>query len=121
MISVISVFFFVISGYVITSRLFIEFIKTSKIIFNKKFDAWLAESGKNGMSNYFKKKGFKLLVINSKGKSFSEKDWKISKTFCIENQDYLLISDKHSRAYQESDKNQKRQIIKRVWGPSTKN
>tara|TARA_B100000242_G_scaffold260611_1_gene206020 strand:- start:825 stop:1349 length:525 start_codon:yes stop_codon:yes gene_type:complete len=109
------------SCFMLFSSDFIEFIKSSKIIFNTKFDTWLAESGKNGMSNYFKKKGFKLLVINSEGKSFSEKDWKISKTFCIENQDYLLISDKHSRAYQESDKNQKRQIIKRVWGPNTKN
>ena len=109
------------SCFMLFSSDFIEFIKSSKIIFNKKFDTWLAESGKNGMSNYFKKKGFKLLIINSEGKSFSEKDWKISKTFCIENQDYLLISDKHSRAYQESDKNQKRQIIKRVWGPNTKN
>ena len=86
---------------------FIEFIKSSKIIFNTKFDTWLAESGKNGMSNYFKKKGFKLLVVNSKGKSFNEKNWKPSKTFCIGNQDDLLISDKHSRVYQESDEKQK--------------
>jgi len=104
------------SCFLIYSSDFIDFIKTSKIVFNTKFDAWLAESGKNGMSNYFKKKGFKLLVINSEGKSFTEKNWKLSKTYCLGNQDYLLISDKHSRAYQKSDEEQKRQFIKKVWG-----
>ena len=104
------------SCFLIKSSDFIKFVKSSKIKFNSKFDAWLAESGKIGMSNYFKKKGFKLLVVNSKGKSFNEKNWKQSKTFCQGKQDYLLISDKHSRVYHYSDKKQKKQITKKVWG-----
>ena len=104
------------SCFLINSLDYIDFINSSKKVFEKKYHTWIAESGKNGMTNYFKKKGFKLLVINSEGKSFNEKNWKSSKTFCIGNQDYLLISDKHSRVYQESDEKQKKQIIKKVWG-----
>ena len=104
------------SCFLISSLDYINFIKSSKIVFKKKYHTWMAESSKIGMSNFFKKKNFKLLVINSKGKDYDEKNWKLSNTFCTENQEYLLISDKHSRVYQQANRKQKDKISQRVWG-----
>ena len=84
--------------------------------FSVKMDTWIAESGKNSLTNFFKKKKYKILIVNSDNKSFSEKYWKFSNTYCYKNQKKLLISDRHSRKYLKQTTIEKNKSCKIVWG-----
>ena len=82
----------------------------------KKKGTWINESGRNGMTNQLKRKNFNILVVNSEGKAFIEKDWNKSNTYAINDQSKLIISDKYSRIYDNSNETEKLQISKQVWG-----
>ena len=41
-----------------------------------KIDVWKIESGKNSLTNHFKKLNYNIYVINSDGEKFSEKNGK---------------------------------------------
>ena len=84
--------------------------------YKTKKDAWVTESGKNGLTSFFKKKKYKILVINSDKKIFTENKWMLSETYCYKNQKKLLISDKHTRKYENLTKNDKLDSQKQVWG-----
>jgi len=95
----------------------IDFLNFNKDkIYNNKIDAWKSESGKNSLTNFFLKKGYKILIVNSDGKSFTIPEWKQSNTYCHKNQEKLLISDKHTHKYSISNKLQKRKLEKKAWG-----
>jgi hypothetical protein len=81
-----------------------------------KFHNWKTESGRNSMTNFFKKNGFEILIVNSDGKAFLEKDWKLSQTYCYKNQKKLIISDKRTRKYSKFSVNEKNIKTKIVWG-----
>lgn len=91
------------------------------ILFNKnrnyetKEEAWFSESGKNGLTNFFKKKGYKILIANSDSKSFNEDNWINSETYCSKKQSKLLISDNHTRKYEKLSKINKKIAEYRVW------
>jgi len=82
----------------------------------RKYDNWKTESGRNSITNFFKKRGFEILLINSDGKAFSEKDWKFSETYCYKNQTKLIISDKRTRKYENFSIKDKKIKTKIVWG-----
>jgi len=84
--------------------------------YSTKFDSWKTESGRSSLMNFFKKKGFELLIINSDGKAFSENEWKFSETYCFKNQNKLIISDKRTRKYQSFSLKDKKIKTKIVWG-----
>lgn len=102
------------SNFMINGNQFLKFMSKKKIM--NKFDAHVIESGKNGLTNYFQKKGFKIFIVNSEAKKF--KLWFAfnSQTFCADNQKKLLISDKHSRMFDNYNVIEKKKMIKRVWG-----
>jgi hypothetical protein len=81
-----------------------------------KFDSWKTESGRNSITNFFKKKGFEILIINSDGRAYSEKEWKFSETYCYKNQNKLIISDKRTRKYKKFSVQDKRIKTEIVWG-----
>jgi hypothetical protein len=81
-----------------------------------KFDSWKTESGRNSLTNFFKKKGFEILIINSDGKAYSEKYWKFSETYCYKNQSKLIISDNRTRKYENFSVKDKLIKKKIVWG-----
>ena len=74
------------------------------------------ESGFFSLTNFFKSNNYDVYVVNSKGEKFSEKDWKLSKTYNYSDQIHLIISDKHSRKYLELSGDQKKKSEKKVWG-----
>jgi hypothetical protein len=86
-----------------------------KKIYKKKSDAWASESGKNGLTHFFKRKKFKIFVINSDAKMFTEREWMLSETYCYKNQNKLLISDKHTRKFQNLSKIGKLCCKNKVW------
>ena len=102
------------TGFLIKGKDFTSFIKNKK--FSNKEDCWMAESGKNNLTSFFKNKNFKILIINSDGEKFTEKNWEKSKTYCSASVSKSIISDKHTRKYHLFT-NKKKQIIRaNVWG-----
>ena len=103
-----------------TSSFFISANDYLKYEFKKnylnKFDAWRTESGRNSLTNFFKKKNFEIIIVNSDGNIFFEKDWRKSDTYATKNQEKLIISDKRTRKYLDFKKNDKKIKEKIVWG-----
>mgnify|MGYP001178850163 CR=1 FL=1 len=83
---------------------------------DSKEKAWRIESGKNSLYYFFKKRNFKILVVNSDNKLFSEKNWIESHTYAIGNQSKKIMSDNHVRKYSMMNKKQKLKKRFVVWG-----
>jgi hypothetical protein len=102
------------TGFMMFAKDYLQY-KFEKNYFTK-FHNWKTESGRNSMTNFFKKNGFEILIVNSDGKAFLEKDWKLSQTYCYKNQKKLIISDKRTRKYSKFSVNEKNIKTKIVWG-----
>ena len=101
------------TGFLIKGSDFFEFMKNKSI--KSKIDTWKIESGKNSLTNHFKKLNFNIYVINSDGNKFEEKDWKFSETYNYLEKSKSIISDKHIRKYDELDENDKLISRRKVW------
>ena len=102
------------SSFMINARDFIKYINKKSL--NSKYETWKIESGFNSLTNFFKRKNFKLLVVNSDGKKFIEKNWMLSETYHYNTQSKCLISDKHSRKYDKMNNLERIKSQKIVWG-----
>jgi hypothetical protein len=102
------------SNFMISGKDYLKYKFEQK--YSTKFDSLKTESGRNSITNFFKKKGFELLIINSEGKAFSEEYWKFSETYCYKNQNKLIISDRRTRKYQNFSLKNKKEKTKIVWG-----
>tara|TARA_B100001057_G_scaffold464493_1_gene519729 strand:- start:683 stop:1498 length:816 start_codon:yes stop_codon:yes gene_type:complete len=102
------------NGFLINSDDFTSFIKDKNI--RNKEDAWIIESGKSGLTNYFKSRGFKIYVVNSEGEKFLENHWKLSETFNYKYQDKYIISDNQIRKYLNQTNNEKKISQYKTWG-----
>lgn len=102
------------SSFLIYGQKLVDFMINKKI--NKKEDTWEIESGLNSLTNFFKKNNYKIFVINSDGAKFSENDWKLSETFNYRNQSKVIISDKHSRKYNDLSISEKKKFELKSWG-----
>ncbi len=102
------------SSFLINGQVFFDYVKNIKI--QSKEDTWEIESGKKGLTNYFKNKNYDIYVINSDGKKFTENEWIYSETYCYSKQSKSIISDKHTRKY--LDLPEKEQILTQLkaWG-----
>jgi len=89
------------SNFMINSNDLFKYLKNKK--FGNKYETWKIESGFNSLTNFFKRKKFKLLVVNSDGNKFNEKEWMLSETYHFKSQSKSLITDKHSRKYLKLD------------------
>lgn len=102
------------SSFLINAKDLSNYLKGKRL--DSKYDTWKLESGFNSLTNAFKRKGYNLLVVNSDGKKFLEKEWMKSETFHYKNQAKVIISDKHSRKYKMLDKFYRSKSQKAVWG-----
>ena len=78
--------------------------------------AWAIESGKNSIYNFFKKNKFKIFLVNSENKIFSEQEWYKSETYAFKNQQKKIMSDNHVRKYSKLSKKDKEKKRLVVWG-----
>ena len=101
-------------NFILYGKDYLDFINSRT--FNCKKDAWIAESGFGGMTNFFLNKGFKILTVNSDGKSFPISKFKNSETYFYKNQSKQLFSDKHSRKYDQMDPNERLLNSISIWG-----
>ena len=90
------------------------FIKNKKL--RNKVDTLKIESGKQGLTQYLKKKKIKILVVNSDAKKYEENKWKFSETYNFLKHDKSIISDKHSRKFLKLNNNEKNKARMLVWG-----
>ncbi len=102
------------SSFLIRGEMLLNYLKDIKI--QSKEDTWEIESGKNSLTNYFKKNNFDIFVVNSDGNKFNENDWVYSETYCYSKQSKSIISDKHSRKYLELSKKERILTQSKVWG-----
>ena len=102
------------TGFMIKGSDFYTYIKDKQIF--SKLDAWEIESGKKSLTNYFRNKDYNILLVNSDGACFNEKDWLYSETYNYLNQAKCIISDKHSRKYSNLDDDQKKIYQFHTWG-----
>ena len=102
------------TGLLINAKDYLSFMK-DKVV-NSKHDAWELESGKIGLTNYFKFLGYNLYVVNSDGNKFEEKFWKFSETYNYLNQEKSIISDKHTRKYLSLGEKERKTLQIRTWG-----
>ena len=93
---------------------YLNFMNNKSI--KSKTDAWKIESGKDSLTNYFKKLNYNIYVINSEGKKFSESKWKDSQTYNFSDQNKSIISDKHIRKYHSLDKLEKLRFSRQYLG-----
>ena len=102
------------TGFLIKGKSYCEFMFNRSI--KNKEDAWKIESGKNSLTNFFKKKNFKFFVVNSENKKFTEENWMLSETYCYLNQSKSIISDKQTRKYLSLSTEEKKIAQNKVWG-----
>ena len=102
------------TGFLIKAEDYINFYKSKSC--KNKFDSWKIESGKSSITNFFLDKNFNVLLVNSDGKSFNSTHWHDSNTYCFKETSKLLISDKHTRKFDNMSDNDKEKIIRVVWG-----
>ncbi len=102
------------TGFMIKGSDYVKFIHNKSI--KSKIDAWIIESGKNSLTNYFKKLNFKIYVINSDGEKFLENKWKESQTYNYLEQKKSIISDNHIRKYILLNKSDKLISEFNTWG-----
>jgi len=101
------------TGFMVRREEFLG-INTGKI--NNKFKAYQFESGRKGMTNYYLKKGLKVLVMDKYGKTYRLDEFKNSGTFWIGEQENLLVSDNQTRIYRDADKDYRKLLTKLAWG-----
>ena len=102
------------ANFLIKGSDFYDYIKDKSI--KNKEDAWLIESGKNNLTNYFKKKNFNIYVVNSDGNKFDENNWGSSETYNYFKKSKSIISDKHVRKYEALNEEDKMISREKVWG-----
>lgn len=102
------------TGFMINSNDLVLFLKNK--ICNNKFDAWKIESGKNGLTQFFLKNKYKILIVNSDGKIFEKDKWAESNTYFYKEKPKSIISDKHTRKYDLMANHEKKKLLKNVWG-----
>ena len=101
------------SSFLIYSQIFLDFMADKKT--NTKLDAWKIESGIGSLTNYFKDNNYNIYVVNSDGNKFEEMNWKLSETYNYYEKSKLIISDKHTRKYDELSENDKLISRRKVW------
>ena len=102
------------TGFLIKGSEYLEFMNNKTI--SSKIDVWRIESGKNSLTNHFKKLNFNIYVINSDGERFSEDKWKESQTYNYLEHNKSIISDKHIRKYHSMNKSEKLKFQSNSWG-----
>jgi hypothetical protein len=80
-----------------------QFLSMSPRVIRTKLDAWMFESGRNSLTRQMIRQGLRVLVVGRDGRTYEPADWSASRTYCSGEQEYLLIQDNRTLAYQRGD------------------
>jgi hypothetical protein len=84
----------------------------------RKFDAYLFESGRHGLTRQILGMGKPVFVVGRDGKAYDMADWHLSNTFWRGNQENLLVADNQTRKYEASDMPVRTMYSSFAWGPA---
>lgn len=101
------------TGFIIKRNLFSQ-LKRKKN--NSKFDAYLFESGKKGITNQIINMGYQVLVVDKFSETTTSDKWDNSKTFWSFNQENLLISDNQTQKYSTANISERNRLRELAWG-----
>lgn len=85
------------NGFIISRELFLEVASGYNL--STKEGTCAFESGPNGFSRNVRALGLKTLLVGKNGVAFDVKDWPKSETFRMDDQGNLMITDNHTRNY----------------------
>jgi hypothetical protein len=81
-----------------------------------KLGAWRLESGKRSVTRQVRDRGLEALVVGRDGKSYASELWYESNTFRNGGQQNLLVADKRTRQFAQSDPAEQRRLAELAWG-----
>lgn len=81
-----------------------------------KDDACLFESGPNSLTAHLRRSGLAAIVVGRNGEGYDVPDWWRSETFRLGNQQNLLLTDNHSRAYVTMSAEDQATHARMTWG-----
>lgn len=106
--------------HVRSNAFFIErsiFLKiTHGVSISTKFEAYLFESGKRGLTRKIEAMGKTVGIVDRFGQVFSYQEWPRALVFRISNQQNLLVSDNQTREYEHASDQQKELLTRLTWG-----
>jgi len=107
-------YFVLTCGFLIQRELFLEFMSKVKLP-KDKMDAYELEHGKNGMSNFILKKGFKICVVDKFGQMFDKEEFNLSHTYRSEIKNYMK-KNKQINFYENSSPEYRKDLRESCWG-----
>ena len=102
------------TAFLIKAKDYLDFIKDKNVYY--KIQSLTLESGYGGLTNFFKKKKYKIKVLNRFGNLFDLENGIFSKTFASYDQEGLIISDNQTRIYNKLNTIEKIKKRKQCWG-----
>jgi len=93
-----------------------RFIALSERPLRSKADASLFESGHNSITTQLRRAGLGAIVVGGDGVGYSVNDWPRSRTFRLGEQENLLITDNHTRAFAAMSEPAKAAHALMTWG-----
>lgn len=103
------------TGLVMKRELF-ELFATARRAPSAKYEAYILESGCEGLSRFAVQMGCRLIVVGSDGGAYEVADWPISLTFRSNDQQNLLISDNRTRDYFAASVGVREVLARFAWG-----
>lgn len=105
------------STFMVRRDVFLDFAGTHKIP-HTKYQAYMLESGRKGLTAFVKGRGLKTLVAGADGKVYEPDQWINSRTFRVPKPLNLLVEDRQTRTYEMSEIKNKRALETAAWGQS---
>jgi hypothetical protein len=90
-------------------------IRTGRIA--RKMDAYAVESGRNSITNQYRSRGQRVLVVARDGETFDHERWAQSNTFWQADQERLMVADNQTRVYTNGGIDHRRLLSAYAWGP----
>jgi hypothetical protein len=81
-----------------------------------KFDAYLFEGGRRGLTAQVRAMGLATLVVGADGRGYTPPEWPASRVFRSGRQENLLVGDNHTRLYAAADSATQERLRLAAWG-----
>ena len=83
---------------------------------HSKFDAYLFESGKRGMTRMIESMGRTVAIVDRFGQVYDQQEWPQARVFRIGHQENLLVSDNQTNEYELAQDEQRQLLTRLTWG-----
>jgi hypothetical protein len=103
------------STFMVRRDLFADFMVSHKIP-NTKYQAYMLESGRTGLTAFVKNLGFRTLVVGADGNVYEPDQWVNSRTFRFPEPVNLLVEDRQTVTYEMADTRNKKILEMAAWG-----